>query len=173
MIRYNYRICSGYYQWKSFGYSLEEPDARPSTLESGQYRSQRHRPPSFFCELAHPPSQSELTSFPLWFTKEGIWSIPNKHGKAYFGHDNNDLVWMCNSFMISNESNKKFRPLKICCSLDIIVMMLKTAFLISSLPGFNQFFLPVDMGDFLQKAPSENQQNRMTTTSKIVLGSPS
>ena len=29
----------------------------------------------------------------------------------------------------------------------------------SNLPGFNQPFLPVEMGDFLHKAPSENLQN--------------
>ena len=30
---------------------------------------------------------------------------------------------------------------------------------LSNLPGFNRQFLPVEMGDFVQKAPFENLQN--------------
>ena len=43
----------------------------------------------------------------------------------------------------------------------------------SNLPGFNWPFLPVEIGDFLQKAPSKNQQKRLKTPSKISLCSPS
>ena len=37
------------------------------------------------------------------------------------------------------------------------------------LPGFNQSFLPVEMGDFPQKAPFENLLKRAKTASKISL----
>ena len=43
----------------------------------------------------------------------------------------------------------------------------------SNLPGFNWSFLPVEIGDFLQKAPFENLQRRAKTASKISLCSPS
>ena len=43
---------------------------------------------------------------------------------------------------------------------------------LSNLPGFNRLFLPVEMGDLLQKASFENLQNRVKTTSKISLSSP-
>ena len=44
---------------------------------------------------------------------------------------------------------------------------------LSNLPGFNRSFLPVEIGDFLQKAPFENLQERVKTPSKISLSSPS
>ena len=43
----------------------------------------------------------------------------------------------------------------------------------SNLPGFNQPFFPVEIGDFLQKAPLENLQKPVKTPSKISLCSPS
>ena len=43
---------------ESLGFSLEEPDTRQTTLESAQYRSQGHRPSSFFfCKFAHAPKR--------------------------------------------------------------------------------------------------------------------
>ena len=35
------------------------------------------------------------------------------------------------------------------------------------MPGFNRSFLPVEMGDFLQKAPSENLQKRAKTAARF------
>ena len=37
----------------------------------------------------------------------------------------------------------------------------------SNLPGFNRPFIPVEIGDFLQKAPFGNQQKRVKTPSEI------
>ena len=39
----------------------------------------------------------------------------------------------------------------------------------SNLPGFNRPFLPVEIGDFLQRAPFGNLQKRVKTPSKIFL----
>ena len=57
------------------------------------------------------------------------------------------------------------RRLKKSCSLNIKVAILKTVLfyprcvkLGSVIPGFNRSFLPVEIGDFLQKAPFENMQ---------------
>ena len=43
----------------------------------------------------------------------------------------------------------------------------------SNLPGFKQPFLPIKMGDILQKASFENLQKRVKASSKIFLCSPS
>ena len=39
-------------------FSPEDPNARRTTLESAQYRSQGHCSSSFLCETAHAPKRS-------------------------------------------------------------------------------------------------------------------
>ena len=99
-----------------------------------------------------------LTVYKMYPPPPEIFSS-NLHETEYetVGHSKNILVPDYQSNDIEN-----------CLDLSLICQIR-----FSNLPGFNRSFLPVEMGDFLQKAPFENLQKRAKTESKTSLCSPS